>query len=166
MSTLPKQRLYIGKDDGIAVYENNLVTLTTASGDTYAALEPRRLFPIHDPDRYITLLTLDGKEVGIIRELSDLNDASRTVIENSLNDFYLVPHILAVLSITEKSGTLHWTVRTNRGEKQFDIRNRNHDIRLNSDGSIRVRDADDNRYLIPDYRTLDKHSLRLLASDL
>lgn len=166
MSAIAKSRLYVSKDDHITVYENNLVTLTTSDGNTYTELEPRRLFPIHDPDRYITLLTLEGKEVALIRELSDLNEEARAVIADSLTDFYLVPHITAVLSITEKSGTLHWTVRTNRGEKQFDIRNRNHDIRLNSDGSIRVRDADDNRYLIPDYRQLDKHSLRLLASDL
>ena len=77
-----------------------------------------------------------------------------------------MPFITGIISITEKSGTLTWRVKTNRGEKSFEIRNRNHDIRVYSDGCIRIRDADDNRYIIEDYYTLDKHSLHLLSSDL
>ena len=50
--------------------------------------------------------------------------------------------------------------------KEFDIRNRNHDIRVYSDGRVRVRDSDDNRYIISDYRTLDKHSRHQLIADL
>ena len=71
-----------------------------------------------------------------------------------------------MISTTEKYGTLHWVVETDRGIKEFDIRNRNHDIKMFSDGKIRVRDSDDTRYLIVDYRKLDKSSRIKLIADL
>ena len=160
------ERFYVTKNDSITIYENNLVTLTVANGKTYEALEPRRLFHVSRQDNYITLLSEDGVEVAIIKTLADLNAESLEVVQYSLNDYYLVPHISKILSIGEKNGKLHWVVETERGIKEFDIRNRNHDIRVYKDGRVRVRDSDDNRYVITDYRTLDKHSKNQLMSDL
>jgi hypothetical protein len=57
-------------------------------------------------------------------------------------------------------------VETDRGIKSFDIRNRNHDIKVYKNGMVRVRDSDDNRYTIDDYRALDKKSRALLVADL
>ena len=37
---------------------------------------------------------------------------------------------------------------------------------LYKDGKIRIRDSHDNRYVIEDYRALDKHSKSLLIGDL
>ena len=158
-------RIYVCKNDSILKDENNLVTLRTEEGE-YPSLEPRRLFPVSRPDEYITLLDSEGKEVALIKKLSELNTDSRKVICNSLDDYYLVPTITRIVSVVEKYGTLRWTVETDRGEISFDIRNRNHDIRVNPDRSIRVRDSNDNRYTIPDWQSLDKHSRTLLMPDL
>ena len=166
MSTSENKRLYVTKKDNITINENNLVNLTTSDGNVFEKLEPRRLFPVSRADTYITLLDEDGVEKAIIRSLTDLNKDSLDVIEYSLNDYYLVPHISRILSITEKNGKIHWIVDTERGIKEFDVRNRNHDIRVYSDGRVRVRDSDDNRYIINDYKTLDKHSRNQLIADL
>lgn len=166
MSIEAKKRVFISRDDRITHRENNLVDLRTAWGECFEKLEPRRLFPVSRNDEYITLLTSDGKEVAVIRNISDLDDSSAEVIANSLKDYYLVPFITEILSITEKNGTLSWTVQTNRGKKTFDIRNRNHDIRVYPDGCVRIRDSHDNRYVIEDHNKLNKHSLRLLAPDI
>ncbi len=158
-------RIYVGPGDIISLYENNLVTLTVGS-ESFSALEPRRLFPVSRSDSYITLLNEDGEELAIIRNLGDLNKESREVIEYSLNDYYLVPHVLKILSVSEKNGKVHWSVETDRGFKEFDVRNRNHDVKVFDDGRVRVRDSDDNRYVISDYRKLDKHSRNQLIADL
>lgn len=160
------ERIYVTNKDKITVNENNLVNLTLQNGDFYEKLEPRRLFPVSRIDEYITLLDTDGKEVAVIRKLTDVDAQSREIIEYSLNDYYLVPHIIKILSITEKNGKIHWTVETDRGYKEFDVRNRNHDVRVYSDGRVRVRDSDDNRYIISDYRKLDAHSKRQAVADL
>ena len=161
-----KERIYVTKEDQITLYENNLVTLTLADGTVYEKLEPRRLFPVSRASTYITLLDPEGVEIAVIRKLTDLNPPALERIEYSLSDYYLVPHITKILSVTEKYGTIHWTVETDRGVKSFDIRNRNHDIRVYTDGRVRVRDSDDNRYIITDYRKLDKHSRKQLIADL
>ena len=160
------ERIYVTKKDKITVNENNLVNLTLQNGDVFEKLEPRRLFPVSRIDEYITLLDEEGKEKAVIRKLTDIDAESREVIEYSLNDYYLVPHITRIVSITEKNGKIHWIVETDRGYKEFDVRNRNHDVRVYSDGRVRVRDSDDNRYIISDYRALDAHSRRQAVADL
>ena len=160
------ERRYITKEDKITASENNLVNLSLASGESFENLEPRRLFPVNRPDEYITLLDFEGVERGVIRNISELNAESRVVICASLDDYYLVPQITKIVSIAEKYGNLHWIVETDRGRKEFDIRNRNSDIRIYSDGRVRVRDSDDNRYVIDDWQVLDKHSKSLLVADM
>ncbi len=156
-------RIYINLEDKIEKGENNLVNLTLKTGETFENLEPRRLFPIRYRDKYITLLSYEG-EVAVIKELSDLDESSRKVIINSLDDYYLVPKITKIISTSDKYGTLRWTVETDRGIHSFDIRNRNYDIRVYKSGEVRVRDADDNRYVIEDYKALDAASrARLLV---
>lgn len=159
-------RIYVSLEDRITPCENNLVTLTTADGTEYTRLEPRRLFPVSRADVYITLLNDEGVEVALIRALSELDPESRRAVETSLDDYYLVPHITRIISTGEKYGTLRWTVETDRGIKNFDIRNRNHDIKVFKDGMVRVRDSDDNRYVIDDYNKLDAHSRARLIADL
>ena len=146
-------------DDKIIRYSNNLVTLILAGGEKIEALEPRRLFPISNMSNYITLLDKEGVERGLIISLADIDRTSRQVIQESLDDYYLVPKITKIINITEKSGTIRWTVMTERGEKRFDIRNRNHDIRTSKNGKVRICDSDDNRYEIDDYRALDSKSI-------
>ena len=159
-------RIFLCSDDRIVRSENNLVNLTLGSGECYENLEPRRLFPVSRESEYITLLDTDGVEVAVIRSLSQMDDHSQAVIKESLDDYYLVPTILRIISTQEKFGTLRWTVETDRGIKTFDIRNRNHDIRVSRDGKVRVRDADDNRYTINNYPALDPHSTARLIMDI
>ena len=163
---MKKERFFVTKEDVITVNENNLVNLKRSDGSEYEKLEPRRLFPVSRQDSYITLLNDAGVEVAVIKSLGDLSAESLEVIQYSLNDYYLVPHISRILSIGEKNGKIHWVVETERGIKEFDVRNRNHDIRVYKDGRVRVRDSDDNRYVITDYRTLDKHSKSQLIADI
>ena len=118
-----------------------------------------------NPDFYITLLDEDGKERAVIRSYSEIDEASAATVKQSLADYYLVPKILRIISKAEKYGTLRWTVETDRGIIAFDIRNRNHDIHVMRSGFVRVRDANDNRYIIEDCNKLDKHSYALLIAD-
>ena len=161
-----KKRIFLTENDVIDEYENNLITLKLSDGTVYEALEPRRLFPVNRENEYITLLSSDNQEIAIIRSLTDLNKVSRQIIINSLNDYYLIPTITRIIAITEKYGTLHWSVDTDRGLKNFDIRNRNSDIRVYDDGRVRIRDSDDNRYVINNFHALDSHSQKLLIVDI
>ena len=159
-------RKYLTRDDSVTAAENNLVHLSLADGTAFECLEPRRLFPVNRPNEYITLLDSEGVERAVIRNINELSPESAKVVRDSLEDYYLVPQITRIISAVEKYGNLHWCVETDRGMKEFDIRNRNSDIRIYSDGRVRVRDSDDNRYVIDDWQLLDKHSKALLVADM
>ena len=159
-------RIYLTNKDRITVCENNLVDVELSGGEKLTRLEPRRLFPVSSPNTYVTLLDQNGVERAVIRSMKDIDKESCDVIRNSLDDYYLVPEIIRILDVVEKYGTLRWTVETERGVKSFDIRNRNHDIRVYPDGRVRVRDSDDNRYTIADWHNLDKKSRNFLIADL
>ena len=151
------ERIYVTDKDDISVCENNLVTLTLASGESIDTLEPRRLFPVSRENEYITLLDKDGKECAIIRSIRDLNEKSQRTVIESLESYYLVPEITKVIDIVQKYGNIHWHCESDRGILQFDVL-RGNDIKYTPDGRVRIRDSNDNRYVIPDYRKLDKKS--------
>ena len=89
-----------GPEVTIEKQENNLINITYADGKKEEGLEPRRLFPVQDADHYITLLDEDGVEHAIIRDMKKLREDSRKVIEASLGDYYLVPHITRIISFS------------------------------------------------------------------
>ena len=160
------ERIYVTSEDRIEAGENNLVNLICADGRRFDGVEPRRLFPVSRADKYITLLDEEGVEVAQIRDMNELSPEAREAVSYSLEDFYLVPTITRIISVSEKFGTLRWTVETDRGVRTFEIRNRYHDVKVYPDGRVRVRDSDDNRYTIRDYKELDAHSRKLMISDL
>lgn len=160
-------RLYIDGDEvHITKRDFCCVDVEFYSGQKLEKLEPRRLFPVSGLTKYITLLDENGKEQAIIRNVDALMPDSKKVIKECLQEYYLVPKILKLIDINEKLGMLKWTVETDRGTHTFEIRNRHSDIKMLYDGRVLVKDSNDNRYEITDYKSLDKHSLSLLSSEL
>lgn len=160
-------RLYIDGDEvRITKRDFCCVDVEFYSGQKLEKLEPRRLFPVSGLTKYITLLDENGKEQAIIRNVDVLMPDSKNVIKECLQEYYLVPKILKLIDINEKLGMLKWTVETDRGTHTFEIRNRHSDIKMLYDGRVLVKDSNDNRYEITDYKSLDKHSLSLLSSEL
>lgn len=160
-------RLYIDGDEvRFTKKDMCLVDAEFYDGRRFEDLEPRRLFPVSGLTRYITLLDADGKECAIIRNLDTLMPESKKVIEECLREYYMIPKIERVIDSSEKYGILKWTVETDRGMRSFEIRNRHSDIKMLYDGRVLVRDSNDNRYEIIDYRKLDKQSLLLLNAEL
>jgi len=143
------------------------VNLILKDGTVIENLEPRRLFPFSNKNMYITLLDAEEKEVALIRDFDEVDEASRKVLNDCFEDYYLIPEITRVCDVIVKNGTMKMTVETDRGKITFQIRNRHHDIKMfRGTGRIIIRDFNDNRYEIKDYRKLDAKSQRLLYSDL
>ena len=161
-------RIYVDKDNGrIERTDMYLVKLTLNDGTVIEDLEPRRLFPHTNTLQYVTLLNNKEKEVALIKELKDLDKDSRKALEDCFTEYYMIPKISRVLHVEDKFGALKMTVMTDRGEISFRIRNRHSDIKmLHRNGRVLIRDSDDNRYVIDDYRQLDAHSRAQLIADL
>ncbi len=142
------------------------VELHIYAGEVYTDLEPRRLFPASGLRKYITLLDDDLKEKAIIRDIDNLDEESRKAVEGCLEEYYMIPKITAMISITEKFGVITWVCVTDRGTRSFNIKSRTSDIKLLYDGRVLVRDSNDNRYEIDDINALDKKSRQMLHNEL
>jgi len=153
---------YLGRLERTDIYR---VRLIMRDGSVFENLEPRRLFPFSNTSMYITLLDKNEKEVGFIRNLDELDEQSVKVLEECFAEYYMIPQITAILAISEKFGSLKWTVETDHGLVSFRIRNRHSDIKmLRGTRRVLIRDSNDNRYEIPSFDDLDKHSQKLLFS--
>ncbi|MDR1465834.1 MAG: DUF1854 domain-containing protein [Oscillospiraceae bacterium] len=156
-------------DHEVTITDNDGIFVDVEFLETREALrelEPRRLFPITGLDGFITLLDSEGSEQAIIRNIYDLPDAAREVIERSLEEYYMIPRIQRFVKMAENFDIWMWTVETDRGVYTFEIRNHNTAIKPLFDGRVLIKDANDNRYEIPDVRQLDKQSQRMILPNL
>ena len=154
------KRYLISKHDRIVRTDTYLVRVESCDGRVLENLEPRRLFPYSFPDNYITLVNAEEREEALIPSLEMLDDASREAITLCFAEYYMVPEILEILQIEDKT-SFRWKVRTERGEVKFQIRNRHSDIKERN-GIVILRDSNDNRYRA-DLTRLDEKSLRKVS---
>ena len=127
-----------------------------------------RAFPLTSPYRFVILKGQDGKEIGLIPDLADLDPASREFLSAELERIYFTPKILFVNAIEEEFHIPKWDVETDRGPRVFEVRSGRHnqDVRNLGSGRILIRDADGNQYEIPDYRELDPVSFALVETQI
>ncbi len=136
------------------------------SEEKLTELEPHRLFPISGLGRYISLLDSDGKECAIIRNIDNLLPESKAALQSALDEYYMIPKITRFVKRDEKFSIWMWTVDTDRGTYTFELRNSYTAIKTLYDGRILIKDANDNRYEIPDLHKLDKRSIKMMLPDI
>ncbi|MBQ9939977.1 MAG: DUF1854 domain-containing protein [Clostridia bacterium] len=125
-----------------------------------------RSFPITNPDEFISVREPDskkmgrGKEIGMIRRLSDFDEETVALINEELDRRYFSPTILKIRSIKEKFGYTYWDVNTTSGNVTFVLNNPFSNIRILEDGRIFISDMDGNIFQIPDTKKLDQQSFK------
>lgn len=150
-------RLERGADD--------LLRLQTAADRCHDGVAPVALFPLTHPDQFIRFSDKEGKEIGLLERVSDLAPASRAVLNEELGRRYFTPEVRSIQSLTSRHGVLSWETTTDRGRRAFEVASRD-DVRTLPDGQVLIRDADGNRYRIPNYHRLDTRSRKLLEPQL
>jgi len=122
-----------------------------------------RAFPLTMPWRFIILIDENDREVGLLRDLGDLDETSMKVLKDELERVYFIPKIKKIHRIKEEFGVLIWETETDKGPRRFEVTSRR-DVKKMGKRRIIVRDADGNLYDIPDYADLDQKSIILLES--
>ena len=81
------ERIYIDRDSARFTRKGiTLVDMELPDGRKFENLEPRRLFPISDQDRYITLLDENGVEQAVIRDVNTLPEDQKALINGCLEE--------------------------------------------------------------------------------
>jgi len=122
-----------------------------------------RAFPLTMPWRYIILIDENDREIGLLRDIRELDESSMKVLKDELERVYFIPKIKRIYRIKEEFGVLIWETETDKGPRRFEVTSRRN-VKKMGKRRIIVRDADGNLYDIPDYAHLDQKSIILLES--
>ena len=144
------------------------LTLTCPDGkvEEFERVIAVRCFPVTNPNEFISIREADskkkgrGKEIGMIRRMSDMSEGTQQVINEELERRYFTPELLKITGMKEKFGYSYWDVETSAGRVTFVLNNPFSNIRVLEDQSVFINDIDGNCFKISDVTKLDAQSLR------
>ncbi len=134
---------------------------TAADGEVHAGAVPVRAFPIGQPERGISLVSVDGHELAWIDQLSDLPEPLGALIHDELTSREFMPEIHQLLAVSTFATPSTWTVETDRGTVDFVLKGEE-DIRRINGPTLLISDSHGIHYLIRDQMALNRHSRKLL----
>ena len=149
-------------------YDGENLTFTDGDGVFYPRVTLRRGFPLSAKNTHVLVRIPDeemdrGRELGILPDVQELEPESREAVLRELSLFYFVPSIQRILNIREEFGFLYWSVETDRGAKEFIIRDSViSSVRRISAGRYLIIDINQTRYEVSDLEALDSRSQDLL----
>jgi hypothetical protein len=135
--------------------------LTTEQGDVHEGVAPVRAFPIQAPDKGISMVLGDGKEVGWIDDIAGLPAQVRELVQDELEGREFMPEILHLTDVSSYATPCTWYVKTDRGDTEFTLKGEE-DIRRIGAASLLVTDNHGINFLIRDMYTIDKHTRKIL----
>lgn len=142
-------------------YDNwGQLVLIDAEGKRYIGVHCVRAFPLHDPDRWISIVDSAGRELACIEDPSKLPAKTRHLLEETLAKTVFLPLIRRVVRASEGEPS-EWVVETDRGSATLVLTSED-DVRGLGDGRALLIDSEGVRYLIPKTSTMDAASRRIL----
>lgn len=134
-------------------------------GERYAHLSLSRGFPLSLPRQYLAILSheeKEPKEVGMIRNLDNLDEQSKSAAEQELQLRYVVPTITRIHSIKQEPALWRWKIETDRGPAELIMRNIHEHVRVMGSSRLILTGVDGRRFELANASSLDGHSKYLL----
>ncbi|MCS7459797.1 DUF1854 domain-containing protein [Paenibacillus doosanensis] len=117
-----------------------------------------RSYPFSRPMEYISVRTPKEEEIGLIRELEELEAGSREEAVRELNLRYLIPRVTHIESIAQKPALWIWKVETTLGAMTLALRNLHEHLQSPASGRYLITDIEGRRCEIESVEALDSHS--------
>ncbi|HEX3601994.1 MAG TPA: DUF1854 domain-containing protein [Lacipirellulaceae bacterium] len=137
------------------------LVLTSAGNSQPIAVTPTALFPISDPEKWISLRGPDGIEQACVEDPNSLSAETRELLRDELARQEFVPVIERIVRVSGTMEPSEWTVETDRGPTSFVLESED-DVRRIGDNQIVIVDAHGTRYHIPDLNAVDAKSRRIV----
>lgn len=140
---------------------NGRLVLVTPEGHRHLGVEPIRSFPIGDPSHWISFCDSEGREILCLESTDGLTPNSLALLENELALREFVPIIKQIIKVSAEGTPSEWDVETDRGPTNFTL-DSDDDVRRLGPTRVLITDARKLRFQVPDTRTLDSQSRRIL----
>jgi hypothetical protein len=128
---------------------------------TETAVKVRRPFPWSAPDRFISLADEKDVETALVSDLGALDPESRAILEEDLREIGFMFEVLGVESIESVFEIRNWRIRTEQGVCLFQTKEDQWPLPLKRGGYL-IQSLDNNLFHIPDPKTMDAKSRKLL----
>ncbi|MCJ8012176.1 DUF1854 domain-containing protein [Paenibacillus sp. KQZ6P-2] len=135
-------------------------------GKTFEELILYRIFPFQYTTQYISVRNSKGEELGVVLDIDQLDEESRTEIDNELKFRYFLPLVTRIDSIKQKADLWIWELQTNLGPTRIVMRNLHEHMQYPSANRIILTDINGKRCEIRDWTSLDGHSRSQLKDAL
>jgi hypothetical protein len=135
--------------------------LTLKDGRVYEGVVPVRAFPLQAPEQFVAFMSLEGKEVAWVDDLSAIPQDTRDLITQEIASREMMPVIERIVSVSTLSTPSTWDIVTDRGATKLILKGEE-DIRRLTGSTLIITDSHGLRFVLPDMQALDKNSRRIL----
>lgn len=143
--------------------EPSWVLRLTIEGDrSYLKVRVVCAAPLSQPDRYICLLDEKNEVICTVEDPIVMDAVSQDIIKEELEQRYMTAVIKRVDSLRSEFGVSYWEVQTDRGDREFVVRNVAENAQWITDRRLLLVDVDGNRFEISNLEVLDKKSRGLI----
>ena len=122
----------------------------------------KRAFPLSRTTEFLSLQGGDGKEIAMLRDLAEVDEETRRLVEEELDRRYFTPRIERIDALKQDAGMWRFNVLTQRGPTEFYVRNWRDSAVEIAPNRWQIVSVDGGRFEIPDLSGLDAGSLRLV----
>jgi len=151
----------------INILEPNAVSFTRSQGGVFqGVVEGKlyeeiilfRIFPFQYTTQFISVRDAKGEEIGVVRDIKQLDEESRLEMDKELQLRYFLPLVTRIDSIKQKADLWIWELQTNLGPTRIVMRNLHEHMQYPSDNRIILTDINGKRCEVRDWKSLDIHS--------
>lgn len=153
---------FISPDTCKLFFNKNGFLVMELNGEMLGRVKLIKSYPYDFSDEYICVHNLEDDEIGIIKDLKELDGDSCEAAQKELEARYYCPTITSVKRIKEKMGHFYFETVVDGREKTFTVRDLTRNLRMTDGNSLLIFDVDGNRYIIPDCEKIERKSKRLL----
>ncbi|MFS2207138.1 DUF1854 domain-containing protein [Variovorax sp. Varisp36] len=137
------------------------LVLTDAQGERHVGVTPVRAFPLSAPGHGVSLVGSEGRELVWIDSVDQLPEQARVLLAEELAVRDFAPTLLRLHGVSSFGVPSTWTISTDRGDTSFVLK-AEEDIRRLEGGALLIASAHGVQFRIPDVKTLDRASRKLL----
>ena len=139
------------------------LTLIRPNGKRVKDVRVAVLNPMQIEGKWYEIQGKFGKSLEIIRDPDKLDKASRALLKQDTHERYVMPRIKRIVSLRQESHISYWEVETDRGPRDFVLKEKLDNILEDDSGGFTLKDVNGNYFVIKNPKRLDKKSRRLFG---
>ncbi|WP_245585817.1 DUF1854 domain-containing protein [Paenibacillus pinihumi] len=153
---------YLTKDNARFHKTEGKMLAVTVGEETHPVVYVHCSFPHTNKPMYLSVRTVENKEIGMIHSLEDFPEETAQLLEEQLQIRYFTPEISKVVTVKEEFGYSYWEAETTAGLCRFTVRSGGGNAKLVTPVRLLVTDVDGNRFVIPDMNKLTDKEYRMV----